>query len=193
MPIPSPGADESKDDFLGRCHSALADEFTDSAQRHAVCLDAWESDRGIVTGNRERRILHSGRETELRIAQGDRGPMITGYAVVFNSFSQDLGGGWFENFREVIKPEAVERTFRENIDVRAFVDHDPAKILGRVTAGTLRMKPDERGLRVEIEPGNQSYARDVIESIQRRDISGMSFAFSTVKRSEEHTSELQSL
>lgn len=41
MPVPKPKDEESQDDFVGRCHTALADEFTDEKQRHAVCMDAW--------------------------------------------------------------------------------------------------------------------------------------------------------
>jgi phage head maturation protease len=52
-------------------------------------------------------------------------PTIRGHAVVFNRQSLDLGG-----FREVIRPEAVDRTLGEKLDVRALVDHDSAKLLG---------------------------------------------------------------
>lgn len=41
MPLPKPRKGESQDDFIDRCHAEIADEFEDSAQRHAVCMDAW--------------------------------------------------------------------------------------------------------------------------------------------------------
>lgn len=97
---------------------------------------------------------------------------IRGTAIVFNSLSQDLGG-----FREIIKPEAVDRTLREGLDVRAFINHDDAKVLGRTRAGTLSLRKSRRGLEVEIDPPNTSYARDLLESVERGDISGMSFGF----------------
>ena len=43
MPIPTPRPDETQDDFLERCHSAIADEYPDPEQRHAICMDAWRS------------------------------------------------------------------------------------------------------------------------------------------------------
>lgn len=121
----------------------------------------------------ERRMVSA----ELRVEQadGDFRPIIRGYAIVFDSLSENLGG-----FREQIDPGAVERTLRERLDVRALVDHDPSKILGRTRAGTLRMHSDRVGLRVEIDPPNTSTARDIVESMRRGDVSGMSFAFRTL-------------
>lgn len=112
---------------------------------------------------------------EIRLDQpGDR--KLRGYAIVFNSLSLDLGG-----FRERIMPEAVSRTLSENLDVRALVDHDSSKIVGRTRAGTLRLKADGHGLGIVIEPPNTTVARDILESIYRGDVTGMSFAFRTLK------------
>ena len=102
---------------------------------------------------------------------------LRGYAIVFNAPSQNLGG-----FREIIAPEAIDRTFKEAIDVRALVDHDSAKIIGRLRANTLEMVKDQRGLRVTIEPDPDiSYARDIMLAVKRGDVTGMSFAFRTVE------------
>lgn len=101
---------------------------------------------------------------------------IKGYAIVFDALSLDLGG-----FRERILPEAVNRTLREGLDVRALVDHDSSKIIGRVTAGTLSLAKDKTGLRVMIDPPQTTVAADLLESIQRGDITGMSFAFRTLE------------
>jgi HK97 family phage prohead protease len=101
--------------------------------------------------------------------------ILRGYAIVFNSLSVDLGG-----FREIVRPQAVTRTINESVDVRALVDHDTAKIIGRVSAGTLRLRPDPTGLEVEISVPDTSVGRDVVTSISRGDLSGMSFAFKTV-------------
>lgn len=43
MPIPTPNSGESQDDFVGRCHSALAADHPDPAQRSAMCFDAWRT------------------------------------------------------------------------------------------------------------------------------------------------------
>jgi HK97 family phage prohead protease len=100
---------------------------------------------------------------------------IRGYAIVFNSNSVDLGG-----FRERILPQAVDRTFSEAIDVRALVDHDMSKIIGRKSAGTLSLIKDRKGLRIEIDPPDTTAGRDIVKSMERGDVDGISFAFRTV-------------
>jgi len=115
---------------------------------------------------------------EYRKAAGDAkvdafdGRLIRGTPIVFHRLSLDLGG-----FRERILPEAVNRTLREGYDVRALVDHDSSKIIGRVKAGTLSLRKDSDGLAAKIDPPATSYARDIVESINRGDVSGMSFGF----------------
>tara|TARA_R100000654_G_scaffold36152_1_gene61694 strand:+ start:3905 stop:5659 length:1755 start_codon:yes stop_codon:yes gene_type:complete len=99
-------------------------------------------------------------------------PKIVGYAAVFDSESRDLG-----NFTEVIKPGAFNRALDENQDVRAFVDHDASKILGRTKAGTLELTQDGVGLRVEITPPDTTVGRDTVESVRRGDLDSMSFGF----------------
>tara|TARA_Y100001973_G_scaffold4229_1_gene6214 strand:- start:1046 stop:1675 length:630 start_codon:yes stop_codon:yes gene_type:complete len=115
--------------------------------------------------------------SEIRMDSQEDGsePKIVGYAAKFNSLSHDLGG-----FREKIEPGAFSRALSEGQDVRALVDHDPGKIIGRSTSGTLRMLEDDHGLRVEIDPANTTAGRDIMESITRGDVTGMSFGF-TVK------------
>lgn len=98
------------------------------------------------------------------------GRTVRGYAAVFNSLSESLGG-----FREVIRPGAFAGVL--NQDVRALVNHDDNLILARSKSGTLRLREDGRGLAVEFELGDQSYAEDLRISMQRGDVTGMSFGF----------------
>ena len=97
---------------------------------------------------------------------------LVGYPIVFHTLSVDLGG-----FRERILPSAVDRTLRDGLDVRAYFDHDTAKVLGRTTAGTLTLRKESRGLKATIYPPDTAMARDLMVSIRRGDISGMSFRF----------------
>jgi HK97 family phage prohead protease len=107
-------------------------------------------------------------------------PLLRGMAIVFNERSQDLGG-----FVEVIKPEAIQRTLNEGIDLRAFFGHDPAKVLGRQSAGTLRTEATRQGLTVEIDPPSVTDPPNLMESIQRGDITGMSFSFRTMPNGDD--------
>lgn len=116
--------------------------------------------------NIERRVIPNA----LRADQDSR--KIRGHAIVFDSRSVNLGG-----FTEFIRREAVERTLREALDVRALVDHDSAKIIGRTRAGTLMLRADHRGLAIEIDPPNTTAANDILENIRLGNVTGMSFGF----------------
>ncbi len=117
----------------------------------------------------ERRIA-----VELR-ASGGKTPRLAGYAAVFDKASQDLGG-----FTEIIRPGAFTRTLKGGgLDPLALVQHMPQLVLGRRSAGTLRLNEDQRGLAFEIDVPETTAARDLLVSVERGDIRGASFAFST--------------
>jgi uncharacterized protein len=111
-------------------------------------------------------------------ADGQR--IVSGIAIPFGELSLDLGG-----FVEQFAPSAVDRTVREFIDVRALAAHDPARLLARVSARTLQITKDRRGLQFEIIMPNTSDGRDMYELVRRRDLTGASFAFSIVGDGEQ--------
>lgn len=101
-------------------------------------------------------------------------PVIEGYAAVFDSWSESLGGN--EPFIEKVVKGAFEQTISQD-DIRALFNHDPNYVLGRNKAGTLSLQEDEKGLLVRIIPPNTQWAKDLLVSIARGDISQMSFGF----------------
>lgn len=110
---------------------------------------------------------------EIKIEQREDGKrMIRGHAAVFNQLSEDLGG-----FREQIAPGAFADAVKTD-DVRALFNHNPDHILGRNLAGTLTLKEDSRGLAIEIDPPDTQIARDLMVSMERGDVTQMSFGFS---------------
>lgn len=113
-------------------------------------------------------------DKELRLGQveavQDEELVVEGYALKFNTVSEDLGG-----FVETIVPSALENT--DLSDVRCFVDHDTSKILGRTTSNTLQISVDDIGLKVRCELPNTTLGKDTYESIKRGDLNQMSFAF----------------
>jgi len=107
----------------------------------------------------------------------DKPTRLVGYAAVFNQ-ATELYPGYFER----IANGAFTRTLKEGADVRALVDHDPSKIIGRSTAdpATLDLEENAKGLKVSITPPDTQVGRDIVESVSRGDVDQMSFAFRTV-------------
>jgi len=81
-------------------------------------------------------------------------------------------GNYWERIERGAFKDALERD-----DVRALFNHDDGQLLGRSSAGTLRMHEDENGLAVEIDLPNTQLGDDVLELVKRGDITGMSFGF----------------
>ncbi len=119
-------------------------------------------------------------QISLEVRGAHQATVLEGYAAVFNTLSQDLGG-----FKEIIADKAFSRSLKAGADVRALVDHDPSKILGRSKSGTLTLREDDHGLKVSIKPPDTTVGRDIVESTRRGDVDQMSFAFSVVSDSWE--------
>lgn len=128
----------------------------------------------------ERRITAA---PEIRIDTQDGKTTIVGYGAVFYR-SEESGTEYkmFSDLVERIAPTAFDRAIRERHDAAGLFNHDPNQLLGRVSAGTMRLAVDERGLRYEIDVPDTQAGRDVVESIRRKDVKGSSFAFRVTKQ-----------
>jgi HK97 family phage prohead protease len=133
---------------------------------------------------KERRIVS--RTGDLRAeaqAEGDAKQRIVGHAAVFDEWTTLYEGESFV-WREIVRPGAFKDAIAENQDVRSLWNHDANWVLGRTTAGTLRLSEDETGLLSDTDPPDTQFARDLMLLIARGDVSQMSFAF-TVRRGDE--------
>jgi HK97 family phage prohead protease len=118
----------------------------------------------------ETRFLKGG---ELRAQPENK---IIGYAAIFDSLSEDLGG-----FVERIRAGCFARAIKLRQDCRALFNHDPSVVFGRVKNGTLRLAEDSVGLHFECDLPNTQTARDCHASIARGDIDQCSFSFTLVE------------
>lgn len=110
---------------------------------------------------------------------------VEGYAVVFNSQSEDLG------FYETINPAAITEEVLKRSDVFCLFNHDLDKVLARSKYGTgsLQLQLDEQGLKYTFQAPNTDLGDELLEYLRRGDIDSSSFAFtvSTDKGSEVWT------
>lgn len=182
MPMPKPKKNEEKKDFLSRCmgDDVMNEDYPDNKQRYAICNQIWrDKDKDSVdmeTKSKKRKSYLEARSYpfEVRMTE-DEAPKIVGYAAVFNQLSSDLGG-----FKEKIK-RGFFKDVIETDDVRALFNHDDNMVLGRTKNNTLILEEDNKGLKVEIIPPNTTYARDLINLVNRGDIDQMSFQWVTEK------------
>jgi HK97 family phage prohead protease len=93
-------------------------------------------------------------------------PMLVGYAIVFGVTSSDRGG-YVVRFKPGSAVPADE--------VQALYCHDNSKIVGTTANGTLRLSPDQYGVKVEIDVPDTTTGRDVAELVINKYVRGMSF------------------
>ena len=128
---------------------------------------------GAEVRSKENLVEQRSYNSETRALEGRT---VEGYASVFNSMSEDLGG-----FREIILPGAFKNAL--NDDIRALYNHDSNYLLARTASGTLEVKEDDKGLYYRFEMPNTSYGNDLLELYKRGDLTQSSFGFTVDKDS----------
>lgn len=119
---------------------------------------------------KERRMYEENITTESR--------NVSGYAIVFNSESRDLGG-----FKEIITPSALDGVIAKS-DVLCLLNHNEDKgVLARSNKGkgSLTLEVDDKGLRYSFEAPNTALGDELLEGLKRGDITASSFAFKVSK------------
>lgn len=105
--------------------------------------------------------------------------IISGYFIVFNS-ETELYEGCFEE----IAPESFDNV--DLSDVRALIDHETSKVLGRTKSGTLTLSVDAKGVYGEIKVNeNDTEAMNLYSRVQRGDVDQCSFGFSILDEAME--------
>lgn len=108
---------------------------------------------------------------EIREVREGEGRKLVGHAAVFNELAE-IGG----YFKEKILPGAFKDSIATD-DIRSVWNHNPDYVLGRNKAGTLELSEDDIGLAVIIDPPDTQWANDFLTTIDRGDVSQMSFMF----------------
>lgn len=111
-----------------------------------------------------------------------RSRTIEGHAVVFGVRSVNLTpwSSWREVY-EIMEPGSITTELLQRSDVMLTAFHNNEIILGRSNKGqgTLSLSIDGKGLLVRCELPDTERANELLTAIERGDVSGMSFAFTT--------------
>lgn len=106
--------------------------------------------------------------------RGDGAKKIGGYALKYDTLSQNLGG-----FVETIDRGFLSKSEGDGWPgVMARWNHEDAYLLGTTAAGTLRLVNDATGLDYEVDP--PASRADLMELVGRGDVTKSSFAFRTI-------------
>lgn len=114
-------------------------------------------------------------EGQFRMSFDNGMPKLTGLAVPYETLSDATLP---ENplLKEKISRFAFKRSVEQD-DIRMLWQHLPQYVLGRNRSGTLKLIENESGVYFEAIPPDVQWAKDLVTSIKRQDISQMSFKF----------------
>jgi len=116
--------------------------------------------------------------SDFELRETGDGMTFTGYASVFNSRSENLGG-----FTEFVAPGAFTRSLKSRNDVKLLWNHDSGQVLGSTRAKSMTLVEDARGLKVEAKLPNTQLGRDTAELLRTGLVDSMSFGFNVIKDS----------
>jgi uncharacterized protein len=149
------------------------------SRKGTLTRKASQKDKAVGAKTRELRFNLPRKRFEIRKSSDGSQATVTGYAAVFDSLSEDLGG-----FREKIQRGAFAQSLRDagtvDNDPLCLYGHDMNNVLGRVSSKTLTLEEDSTGLRFSCQLPNTSLGRDVATLIERGDIKAMSFGFAVM-------------
>jgi uncharacterized protein len=175
---PSKRAAQRAKDYADSVVARIRAEETNSMRTDNKWLDVARAIALKIDGSqaesKEPEIRVNTTDIEVR-AEGD-GMTFTGYAAVFNSPSEDLGG-----FIEYVAPGAFKRSLQSRNEIKLLWNHDSGEPLASVRGGSMQLVEDERGLKVTATLPQTSRGRDVAELLRTKVIDSMSFGFNVIK------------
>lgn len=125
---------------------------------------------------------------------GQRGRTIEGYAILFGVRSVNLvPWSTTREVYEIMEPGCITNDLLNRSDVVLTAFHKNDCILGRWRQGkgTLSLILDQRGLKIICTLAETATADELLTSIERGDISGMSFAFTADEEDTENGVSLE--
>ncbi len=126
----------------------------------------------------------------VREAEGEEGKesrTIEGYALKFGVRSVLLND-WWNSYYEVLEPGCLTKETLDGQDIKLTMFHDRQLILARSNKGegTLSYEVDEVGVKFWAEMPHTADGDKALELVQRGDIAGCSFCYSTDEEDSEN-------
>jgi uncharacterized protein len=173
---PTKRAAQRTKDYADSVVARIRAEETNSMETKNKWLDVARAIALKIDGPQVKEAELRVNHTQLEVRQD--GMTFTGYASVFNSPSEDLGG-----FIEYVAPGAFKRSLQSRNEIKLLWNHDSGEPLASLRGGTLRLTEDSTGLKVEAQLPNTTRGRDVAELLRTKVIDSMSFGFNVIKDS----------
>ena len=173
---PSKRAAQRTKDYADSVVARIRAEETNSMETKNKWLDVARAIALKIDGPQTKEPEVRVNTVELEVREDTTGMTFSGYASVFNSPSEDLGG-----FIEYVAPGAFKRSLQSRNEIKLLWNHDSGEPLASLRGGTLRLTEDSTGLRVEAQLPNTTRGRDVAELLRTRVIDSMSFGFNVIK------------
>jgi HK97 family phage prohead protease len=177
---PSKRAAQRTKDYADSVVARIRQEETNSMETKNKWLTVARAIQLKIDGpqpeSKEPEVRTNSVDFEVR-SEGD-GMTFTGYASVFNSPSDDLGG-----FIEYVAPGAFKRSLQSRNEVKLLWNHDSGEPLASLRGGTMQLVEDSVGLKVTAKLPNTTRGRDIAELLRTKVIDSMSFGFNVIKDS----------
>ncbi|MQS88278.1 HK97 family phage prohead protease [Lactobacillus salsicarnum] len=133
----------------------------------------------IVNKIKEIRVA-SNSDFKLEKRAESNGNNLSGYAIIFDQPSEDLGGFI----------EYVDRSALDGVDlskVQLLYNHNWDNILARTDSSTLSLQVDDRGLFFNAQIPDTTLGNDVSENVRNGNLKGCSFGFTIRNDSWQNT------
>jgi HK97 family phage prohead protease len=176
---PTKRAAQRTKDYADSVVARIRAEETNSMDNKNKWLDVARAIALKIDGpvSKEPEVRVNSTQLEVRQDTAD-GMTFTGYASVFNSASEDLGG-----FIEYVAPGAFKRSLQSRNEIKLLWNHDTGEPLASLRGGTMQLVEDKRGLKVTARLPNTTRGRDVAELLRTKVIDSMSFGFNVIRDS----------
>ena len=133
-------------------------------------------------------MIKETRTATLNLTSNDENKMILeGYAIVFNE--ETLIGDSKRGFREMIMPSALTNISMKDVPLK-YNHMDNFLVIARTKNGSLKLKVDDKGLKIRAELLDTQTNKDIYKMVQNGLLDKMSFAFTVASQEWDRSGDI---